>query len=244
MLFAMFPFLLVLVLANNVFSQLNDDLSLKMIKLSTGLQQKCTKNADSSAMAEIIMSAQQTMACANQHYSNDINANGYCTNVGGTVIKCIEGLADASKKCLDADEKYFPDFVLNGQKRILDKFCKTDYQNSINKLAASKCKVPFAQLLNTEFVSTCVPKLKLIENLDKGVVSLQKSVICSDLQSINTCMVNIVKTNCEVDSKDLKVFSAVFEEYQVECKTNSATTKVTLSFTTLGFILLVLNSLK
>ncbi|KAK5649172.1 hypothetical protein RI129_004064 [Pyrocoelia pectoralis] len=247
----MFSFVLVLLaLASNVYSQmpindgLNPDLALKLQKLGIALQEKCLKNVDKKIMGEIILSAQETGACIGQHYSNDMNTKGYCTNDGSTFIKCIQGLADTAKKCLDSNEKYLPDFILNGQKRIFEKFCTSDYQNRINKLAASTCKMPFAQLLNSEFLSTCLPKLKLIKNIDKGIVSLTKPQVCSDLETINTCLINIFKSNCEVDPNDLKVLSSVFEEYQVDCKNVSSAAKVTFSTIALGLLYLIISLIK
>ncbi|KAK4883936.1 hypothetical protein RN001_000207 [Aquatica leii] len=215
--------ILVVVLAGTTFSQspttdeIDPKLTLELEKITSIYQQKCFMNSNADGLHKIFTALTSSSMCVSIQSSSALTTQDFCNTYGKQFINCLKNFADAGKGCLDKNEKYLPDFILNGQSRVLDKFCKGNSADHITKIMNSKCKKPLEQALNNDFLEVCVPKLKIIANLDKKDYSLNQHDVCSDLKTAQECVVNSIKTNCEVAKADLDFISSIFQEYRAQC---------------------------
>ncbi|KAF5280909.1 hypothetical protein FQR65_LT03058 [Abscondita terminalis] len=193
------------------------DLLQKMSIFSSIYIQKCGKNLDESQKPNLNKAVADISTCVGSNASPEAPEKFYCASYGKKFLACLKSFADVGKGCLDANEKYLPDFIINAQSRVLDKYCTDANIARLSKLSDAKCKKPLGLSLNADLLEKCVPKLVLIENLSKKDYSLNKNDVCSDLKTMQGCILNTITSTCEIAKEDTDLINSVFQEYQKEC---------------------------
>ncbi|KAF5282592.1 hypothetical protein FQA39_LY04999 [Lamprigera yunnana] len=228
-------------LLSTVFAQFpveNPEFLLKLQKLGSIYQQKCLKNTKPDEFQQLVSTITSSDNCFSAPTSSEANVKQFCSISGIKYLGCIKGYSKLMKACLDKDEKYLPDFVINAQQRVLNKFCKDDYVEKLTKVFGSKCKTPLETSMPNEIISKCIPSLKIFQGVDKGEFTLKKDLICSDIRTIQECVTKHLTTNCEIPKEGVELVSSIFIEYQKECGDKSNGNIITLS--TLSLFLIVI----
>ncbi|KAK5649174.1 hypothetical protein RI129_004066 [Pyrocoelia pectoralis] len=105
--------------AQNLYG-MDPELISKFQNFVTAFQTKCLNHVESSEFANIMKSLENIPKCFVQEYSTP---DAICKNYEKVYEPCLKQSIYAIKKCLDSDEQYLPDFVLNGQKNSMNRLC-------------------------------------------------------------------------------------------------------------------------
>ncbi|KAF5282591.1 hypothetical protein FQA39_LY04998 [Lamprigera yunnana] len=216
----------------------NTDILLKLQKLASIYQQKCLNNTNPAELQELLSSIATNDDCFNAPTSSEVNVRNICLTSGSKALGCIKRYSKLIKACLDEDEKYLPDFLVDAQQRVLNKFCKDDYVEKFTKVFHSICKTPTETLMPNAIFSKCIPNLTIFESIEKGEFSLKKDVLCSVTRTIQECVIKGLTVNCEIPKEDVELVSSLYTEQLKECGGKSNGNIITLS--TLSLFLIVI----
>ncbi|KAK4883938.1 hypothetical protein RN001_000209 [Aquatica leii] len=216
-----FGIIFAITLLSTVYSQMADiglppDLQHKLERFSIIYLEKCGRNLNENEGKNLNVALETVSKCISNQPQPARSSLEFCNLYGTQFVGCLRSFADAGKGCLDQDEKYLPNFILNGMSRVFENYCK---KNSIDhiEILNKKCQTYLGKVVNSDFLTVCVPKLKIIANLDNRDYSLNRADVCSDLKTSQECLVNDLRTKCQLAQEDLDFVNSVFETYRSEC---------------------------
>ncbi|KAK4883937.1 hypothetical protein RN001_000208 [Aquatica leii] len=206
----------VIILLSTVYSQTADtklplDLQHKLERFSIIYLENCGRDLNDTEGTPLNVALETMSRCISNQPHPARSSLEFCNLYGTQFLGCLKSFADASKVCLDQDEKYLPDFILNGTARVLEYYCKN---NSIDHLEIlnKKCQMYFSKPVNFDFLTVCGPKLKILANF-----SLNRADVCSDLKTSQECLIDDLRTKCTLAKEDLDFVNSMFEAYRSEC---------------------------
>uniref|UniRef100_A0A1Y1LTK5 Uncharacterized protein n=2 Tax=Photinus pyralis TaxID=7054 RepID=A0A1Y1LTK5_PHOPY len=215
-----FAFFLVLAKAQDF----QGSLAFHLLQLGMAVEAKCLKHVEPSEFANIMNSFENISKCYPQ--DNDVTPDTFCKDYEKVHEPCLKEVMYKMKKCLDSDEQYFPDFALEGQKRTIERMCaEGDIIERVNALTNITCQTGnIGKILGKELNLRCVPHLKIINNLEKNMISLNREDVCSDLQLFRDCIVGALDKKCSLPKDSRNVILNIFRDQLKSCFVTNGST--------------------
>lgn len=145
-----------------------------------------------------------------------LTPNGICDNYEKE--SCLKDALYSIKRCLDSDEQYFPDFLLDGVRRALKGACKDG--DVVERFKSIKCNIPTLDFLYST-VAKCLPQLKIMSNVDKMLLSFNKQDVCIDIRTYRDVLMETMNERCKVSIDDKVWVLTIFEDLTEECENDT-----------------------
>ncbi|KAF2894746.1 hypothetical protein ILUMI_11426 [Ignelater luminosus] len=192
-------------------------------------EQRCSKGGNPNAYSELLSASIRVKICVENNVPSSVNEaetfKAICTESYDNIYKCVEDLLEKFEPCLEPEEKYLPDFVLGSFNNTLDEQCKDSGKFFLEQRANLKhanCSVA-SGTITPMILETCAPKLKLIEALKKTDFVLRQDELCSDIETMKNCFLDVFEERCENDTytQYIETFFSPVLDWCTEQRTNN-----------------------
>ncbi|KAB0805654.1 hypothetical protein PPYR_02624 [Photinus pyralis] len=206
-------FIIVLLFANTRAIEYSEE-NLKVwslgINFSKSFKAKCFKYMQHKEFEKTLEPFVDVPRCFATQY---LTPNGICENYEKE--SCLKEPLYSIKRCLDSDEHYFPDFVLDGVRRALKGACKDG--DFVERFKRIRCNTPTVDFLCLTVVK-CLPQLKIIANVDKMLLFFNKQDVCIDIRTYRDVLMETMNERCNVSIDDKIWVLTIFEDLTEECE--------------------------
>ncbi|KAF5282593.1 hypothetical protein FQA39_LY05000 [Lamprigera yunnana] len=137
---------------------------------------------------------------------------------------CYVNFLDKLEKCLEPQEKYLKDFMLNAHNLTYNKICKMDEETLLGLVSgpADVTCLRHSVVMFEQQMQQCLPKLKFVKNLYKHDDVITKVDLCHDIEILKSCISKKVEPYCQAHENISALYNMLLESYLDTCAVDLA----------------------